>query len=321
MRVRRYWACVEVERRESRNDSIRARVWGGSDASEADALERAKARAADTDWDALAEQRRRPSNAHNYSYHRGVTPEHIVDEFLDASGSRYAAITVNRYGAQVLNTASLGFVDIDADRMNPKTLERVNELARETVQSRPREPVAGEPKRGILGRIAAFFAGSFVEEDVWVPVPTERVEAWVRAAPGRGVRAYRTAAGVRLILTQPPMDPASAETARTLEAFGADPAYAALCRAQESFRARLTPKPWRMREMHHDRRTIGYLDYADPSAEIADWIERYSDASASYSVCEFEGAWGAADPHDEHAAQLIKLHDEATGVGVDLPLA
>ena len=60
---------------------------------------------------------------------------------------------------------------------------------------------------------------------------------------------------------------------------------------------------------------------SEPSAEIADWIERYGDASANYSVCEFEGAWGAADPHDEYAAELIKLYDEATGVGVDLPLA
>lgn len=327
MRVRRYWAFVEVERTIDGRDA-RSRVWGGSDESAADARRQAEARAADVDWDAISECGP-ASNPNGYSYLRGVTPEHIVDEFRDDAGERCGAITVNRYGAQVLNTASLAFVDIDADLMNPATCERTNELARTT--ARVALPRSGDPPRGFLGRLLGK-ARAWAADDVEVPVPHDRIEAWVAEGPGRGVRAYRTAAGLRLLLTRPPMDPASDESGAVLARFGADPAYAALCRAQESYRARLTPKPWRMKEMDYVRGSgrsffsgkhprVGYADYADPGEYLSEWVERYGDASMGYAVCELAAEFGDTTAPDELTGRLIAVHDECTGVGSGLPLA
>jgi hypothetical protein len=56
---------------------------------------------------------------------------------------------------------------------------------------------------------------------------------------------YETAGGLRVILAHREMDPCSEETGRTLDFVGSDPLYLRLCRNQKSFRARITPKPWR----------------------------------------------------------------------------
>jgi hypothetical protein len=56
---------------------------------------------------------------------------------------------------------------------------------------------------------------------------------------------YETAAGLRVILAHREIDPCSEEASRILDFVGSDPLCLRLCRNQKSFRARLTPKPWR----------------------------------------------------------------------------
>ena len=74
-----------------------------------------------------------------------------------------------------------------------------------------------------------------------------------RASKGeRGRKQYRRAVpdlsdggGLRVIVADRLMEPSSEEAGQLLERMGSDPLYVRLCRNQESFRARLTPKPWR----------------------------------------------------------------------------
>lgn len=58
-------------------------------------------------------------------------------------------------------------------------------------------------------------------------------------------RVYRTAAGLRYFEVSRPFDPTSALTRQLQHLLYTDPLYVTLCRRQETFRARLTPKPWR----------------------------------------------------------------------------
>jgi len=63
-------------------------------------------------------------------------------------------------------------------------------------------------------------------------------------------RVYRTFAGCRVACTSRPfawaVDAWQAE--RLMRFLDADPKYAALCGKQKCYRARLTPKPWRVEE-------------------------------------------------------------------------
>lgn len=58
-------------------------------------------------------------------------------------------------------------------------------------------------------------------------------------------RVYRTARGLRYLEVSHPFDPTSEATSRIQRLVYADPLYVTLCRRQDTFRARLTPKPWR----------------------------------------------------------------------------
>src|SRR5258708_17287312 len=70
----------------------------------------------------------------------------------------------------------------------------------------------------------------------------------VAARNGLAVRVYKTAAGYRAMVVNAGFDPGSTRSEEVLKEFGADPLYVRLCKMQQSFRARLTPKPWRDRK-------------------------------------------------------------------------
>src|SRR5262249_50664718 len=98
----------------------------------------------------------------------------------------------------------------------------------------------------------------------------------------------------------------------------ADPLYVRLTRAQACFRARLTPKPWR----------IGLPEprvqwpWAGAEAERAfqSWEARYRAASAGHAVCAF-GATVGNSAIGPALAAVVESHDRETGAASGLPLA
>lgn len=281
MRVARFWARAQAEK-----DGYARGAWGGSDASLEDAQAIADERAQKMVAEVLAAD---DPGLHHYEYQRHDLPEPIVQDLHDAAGERIAAITINRYGANVLNTARLVFVDVDL----------------------------ATPQRGggLLGRL---FGRKTPPTD-----PTheaiERLRAWARQNTSHGARVYRTAAGLRYLLTQPSMAPDGADTNRLMEQLGADPLYARLCRAQRSFRARLSPKPWRIGVRGTPK--LSFEKLADASAEVNAWLRTYEQACGGYAVCELVDEVGHTRPPDDDTARLISLHDDLAGVGSGRPLA
>ncbi len=124
------------------------------------------------------------------------------------------AITRNRYGAEVLNSTSCLFVDID---------EPVFRLWQVFRRVRSRE----QKKQAIL----EFVGRRLKKPDL----------------NGFGIRVYETHSGIRLILEGKAMDPRSKESKSLLRSFHADRLYATLCRKRSCYRARLTPKPHRIK--------------------------------------------------------------------------
>src|SRR5215469_9631325 len=142
-----------------------------------------------------------------YPYGDRPLPEPILREFEGA------LVTRNAYGAVVLNAAQLMFVDIDVQTSR----------------------AAGS---GISRIVRSLLRRSTPTTDPMIA----KVEA-IAGDHGLAGRLYQTAAGYRLLVTNKIFQPGGVNAEKLLGFFGADPLYVRLCKMQESFRARLSPKP------------------------------------------------------------------------------
>ena len=203
----------------------------------------------------------------------------IREEILQTLDDK-TIITRNRYGAQVLNAEALLFLDID------------------------------KPKPAGL---AGLFKKSTPEGDKERIFDMVRKQAESPRYAGLGFRIYETYQGARVIVTGRAFDARDRETQSLMNDFNVDPLYAAICRKQGCFRARLTPKPWRMKMKAYKVR------YPGESADIQfdGWLQQYEQASKSFSVCRLIGNVGAS----HGASEAVRLHDDLTGASLRLPLA
>ena len=134
-----------------------------------------------------------------------------------------------------------------------------------------------------------------------------RIKAAQAKQPSWALRVYRTKAGMRVVAMHRRLSPASPEAAELFKTLGADPLYIKLCELQQSFRARLTPKPWRMGL----NRLPGSFPWRDGSVEarVNKWVKEYDDERAGWAVCELAGEFGRPSG-DETIARIVKLHDQ-----------
>jgi hypothetical protein len=289
MRVPRHWVRETVEAKDSRGEIHRGEAWGWSETDVEEAKQRARTSAERVaDWLVRGGRDPEPPRTAQYLYNLDRPPrEEIVQELHDAAGETTALITRNVYGALVLNTRDLMFIDVDfPPRREPGMLERLFGKA---------TPADGE-EDAVLGR----------------------VQQWCSANADLGVRLYRTAAGLRVALTGQPMQPNGDDSRRILEELGSDPLYRRLCEAQECFRARLTPKPWRM----HCDIPSSRFPFADAATEqkYREWQRDYDETAPRFATCQLVSAYGDPEPHTD-LSPLLKLHDSLTGIANALPLA
>lgn len=220
-----------------------------------------------------------------YGYGTRPVREQIIRELKDAQGAVDAVLTRNTYGSLVLNAAHAMFIDVDAP----------------------------PPHGGGLKRLFGFGGGGPPND----PALDQVRQAVPRANLGC-VRLYRTAGGFRLLATDRLFTPASTEAESAMRAVGADPAFVQLCKVQDSFRARLTPKPWRVGQMAPP----GDFPREDQGVQRAfdEWLQKYERAAASKATCQFLETIGGDRVHADVAA-ILTIHDEQTKATSDLPLA
>ena len=204
----------------------------------------------------------------------------IREELLETIDSS-AVITRNRYGARVLNVEKLMILDID------------------------------KPKSAGGG-----LAGLFKKKDA--RPPKEQIFDMVRTLattkyPNLGFRIYETYQGARVIVLGRDFDPRDSETKKMMDEFNCDPLYTFLCIKQGCYRARLTPKPGRMKFRGFK---VRYPREGDED-EFQRWVSEYENLSRNFNVCKFVGQVGAAHSMPE----VVRLHDDVTGVGYPQRLA
>ncbi len=325
MTIPRFWAEARLQHREKRKQ-ITVRRFGWSHTSEAEAQANATTRAAD----ALkriqsGEQllRREPRQAYN-----GAEGVPIREEIIAEHGN--VVITRNSYGALCLNTPDVLFADVDFHSdphpgygcglglllMLPAFWAGIHFaslaaffalaavgflLAFGLVRSLHKlsQTARGGPEKMAAGRIEAFLA---------------RHSDW-------RLRLYRTPAGLRVLAAHRTFSPDEAEVAEFFQALGADPMYVTMCQRQKCFRARVSPKPWRIGMTAHikPRRGVWPVRPEAMPARKA-WIDSYHEKANAFASCRFEHEAGSGGTH-ETVRRVLALHDQLCRAESGLPIA
>ena len=207
--------------------------------------------------------------------------EYTVDirEEIVLEIDEHNVITRNRYGARVLNTESVTIIDIDHHRVG--FLEALGFRKR-------------EKKAAILEDLEKLAA---------------RPE-WAQF----GFRVYETAQGARVILTGGYIDPASPQGAALFQQSNADPMFAKLCVQQKCYRARLTPKPGRIKQ---PRFSYKWPMEGEELERAKEWVREYEAKAQAFATCRFVKTLG----REQMLSEIISMHDEETRARSNLPLA
>jgi hypothetical protein len=231
---------------------------------------------------ALARKVEMDSPLKHYGY-GGERP--LREPLIQAVPGAEALISRNAYGALVLNTAHVFFADIDLP-----------------------EPSSGGLLSGLFGKKPTDPAEAALA----------RLREWQARQPEWALRIYRTKAGMRLLATHDHFDPVSSDTQRLLASLGSDPLYTTLCRTQACFRARLTPKPWRIGLKtpiwHYPFETSAH------EARFQAWLQSYDAAAPRYAVCRLLAELGPRSQTAE-ASAVLTIHDRYACPPGNLPLA
>lgn len=321
MHIPKYWFRAESSLPQTRTNITR---WGWSDQSEEEAKKHAMHR---LDEAIFSHSQKTESKKQSYTIAKPIREQIITD-----MGN--AIITQNRYGAYCLNTNELAIADVDFDMHPSKRYFTAS---------------------GTILALVAFFLLLLVpfwsayfslflllvgllllpKLPIWLWKWTlkqeggiesyclRRLDEFLKQHPEWIVDVYRTPHGLRYIVLHRPMTTEHPDIQRWFKWVKADRLYARLCHTQKVFRARLSPKPWRihMASIPHPRwpaLTEHELD------ERNQWNEQYKKSIQGYSACRYLGRHGPfLQDSIVHplCATLKQIHDQHTHAHTLYPMA
>ena len=241
--------------------------YGGSNISDEEARFRAKEKAEKV-------KRKIKGEKHLFDEYEAEIREEILQIIDD-----HAAITRNRYGAQVLNAERLLILDIDKPKPSFGDLFRRKD--------------ARQDKLKIFDMVKKLAS-------------TPKYQ-------GYGFRIYETFQGARVIVLGMDFDARDRDTINVMSEFHCDELYMAICHKQGCFRARLTPKPYRM----NMRRYKVQFPREGDDTEFQGWLADYEKESRNFNVCRLVEQVGV----NQYLSDAVRLHDEITGINFRQPLA
>lgn len=283
MQFYRFWARANEECETSRG-KMDLTAYGYSNHSLDDALnvarERVRANASRREW-------RQRSDQDYYSVNSPVREE-IVQELVSSDGDP-AIISRNSYGCLVLNTPNVLFADID----------------------QPKNQMLENPLESIVGFFKGLFGGpqdndSSNKANDFEQIVVGRIERMIEQSPGSVIRLYRTYNGFRAVVVNKTIPTDLADSIKWLKDFGSDELYVSLCRSQDCYRARLSPKPWRCK-MHQPTVRYPFADRDDEN-RFSKWLEEYENQARQFATCALIGNFGNGSI-DQTCQQIIDVHD------------
>ncbi len=314
MIVPQYWAEARSQHRKGKQ-RVTVRRFGWSDESQEAAQAHADARVREAMEQVLAgKETRRLDHKIPYNGAEGLP---IREEIVDRHGD--VVITRNSYGALCLNTPDVLFADIDFEDPGPSA-----RLYGWSILSMVMVAIAIGIWRGsilipVILIIPAVLIGQGiairVQRSLWARGggpelrAQQRLDAFLQSNPDWRISKYSTPGGLRLLALHRTFTPNEPAVQACFDALGADGIYALMCKRQSCFRARLTPKPWRIGIHFHMRPRPGVWPVKTEHLEGRHrWIREYEHASVAYAACRYVGEAGDG-AIDEKADEVRKLHD------------
>jgi hypothetical protein len=330
MLIPRYWSRADSQATTPDGRPVRFHVWRGSRTSTADAQALANEAVG-----RIADRIQRGAGfPERYSYGDRPLREEVVRELpagMADAETPDAALTRNSYGALVLNASRAFFIDVDvAPADTPSSSARTSSSSAQNPADALWDVVDSLPMPGALKSIFGSFRKATTPPAAPTPAappppPADpqsaalgRLRQWVASHPEWRVRVYRTHSGLRYLVTHAPFAPTDADAQAAMTALGADPQYVKLCAVQKSFRARLTPKPWRI-GMDNPPVTFPYESLMEEGA-MRQWVSAYDGASQGRATAQFVEEMGGGSEHPA-ITPIRTLHDEHTHATSGLPLA
>lgn len=323
MMIPRYWAEASVRHRES-GRQITVRRFGWSDHSQADAQAAAEMRAGEALSRVLSGEKlppREPKIPYN-----GADGVPIREEILDQRGD--TVITRNSYGARCLNSPSVFFADIDFPEARASWPIWVFVLIFVLMGA---AAIAYPTPWTIGGFVAAvLFSNPLVKSAARKKLPSgsepeelskHRVRRFIERHPSWNLRLYRTPAGLRVLATHQLFDPSDPAVSDAFKELGSDPVYGRMCVKQQCFRARVSPKPWRIGITDHLRPRPGTWPVKEAQMPVRNaWIARYEAAAGAFASCVWIESLGSGVTHPDVLPVQV-WHDELSRAGSQLPIA
>ncbi len=323
MIIPKYWAESRVQQQLGRKQ-VTIRRFGWSMLSQTEAQHNADARAADALQRIVAGEtllRREPKHPYN-----GADGVPIREEIVEQYGE--TVITRNSYGARCLNSPNVFFADIDFNEgtscsLTLRTICFLSAVALFFAWW------AGSVLVGIVLLVLAIPAGNLL---AWAmnrsivnskggseEIARDRINHFVKKNPGWNVRVYRTPLGIRMMATHQLFSPIDPIVDTCFKEIAADPRYASMCQRQACFRARVSPKPWRI----GIERRIGGGVWPIAENQIQNrihWIKDYELISQAFASCTFIESVGSGTIHHE-VREVVELHDRLCQSNSNLPIA
>jgi hypothetical protein len=283
MNIPKYWAKrqASIDATRANGQALLLSCWQWSNSSTSEAFQRADAR-----LNELVQKAAMGMRLNRYSYGERAMREETTQSITNDDGREVAVVTRNAYGALVLNAANAMFIDIDFPE-NEKSTAPTSGVGRLSLfggKSKPAAPTLSLEERGL-----------------------QRVTAWAAQHPDLGLRVYRTFGGLRCLVTNTVFEPGSSDALGILKALDSDPLYVSLCRQQQCFRARLTPKYWRCGVKRPPSRFP--WDNPGEEARYRQWQQGYEMTSSSFATCRLVKAIGSNQVHPD-IAPILNLHDQ-----------
>lgn len=321
-----YWAESRIQSK-SPGKQVTVKRWGWSDISQEDAQAHAEKRAAEAlERIRSGETLRRRDKLEVYGTEDGVP---IREEVVSRHGN--IAITRNSYGALCLNTPDVFFADVDAAWEG-----ELNVPFRGCLFILLGSIVLGIWLKSVPIGLVCFSVILWLTFLItgWInrrrrPAGEAKAKADNLAAirhfsathPQWHLRVYETPAGYRIMAMHDVFDPQGPVAKDALEALNSDKRFARMCALQSCFRARVSPKFWRIG--YKPEVALPKSKWPYPPEQVQrrkTWVAGYEKLAPHFASCRFLERLGSHEIHPE-AQKVRALHDELCQSDSSLPLA
>ena len=299
--------------------------FGWSDVSEAEAMENARERVAEAA--ALARQGEKVRLVDHKVSYNGAEGLPIREEIIARHGD--TVITRNSYGALCLNTPDVLFADVDVDERANTTFAWVIFLLAALVGIWLRFEmnawwpfvlfvVSGAILAPALGmRLSQLFSAGRADP---FDKALARIESFAQTNTSWLLRVYRTPQGFRVLVMHSTFSPDAPEALGFMKQIESDELYVQMCRNQNCFRARVSPKPWRIGMQHIRPRPGVWPIKEERLPDRQSWVRKYDEKAADYASCKYEKTLGTGRPSRPCEA-VRSVHDSMCKSESGLPIA